>query len=148
MVEHIHPNRRIRAAYRTHGMPLIRVLCYCSLAELNAAEVYWMNQYNCYPNGYNQKPGGDYVRKGVIDVSYCGLDAPVFGGYVAVSSLEDNISRLDSPSFVSTMERTSIMEVFKIIGLGIVALILYLFWVNPPAAIFLIFLLGIILKLQ
>lgn len=143
MVEHLHPNRRIRAGYREFGMPIISVLCYCSLSELNAAEIYWMSQYNCFPNGYNQKPGGDYARSGVTDVEYNGVsidNLPIFK-----HSVED---RLDSPEFVKTMETTNIMGVFKIIGLGIVAFIAYLFWVNPPAAIFVIFLLALLLKLQ
>lgn len=125
-------------------MPKISVLCYCSLAELNSAEIYWMAEYDCYPNGYNQKPGGGFIRTGLVDVPYLGVEdnTPIF------CSAQASIDRLDSPSFRKTMEHTPIMDIFKVVGLATVCGLGWLLWVNPPAAIGVIFLLGLILKLQ
>lgn len=62
ILEGIHPNKKIRAGIESHGEPEYEVLEYCSLGALNAAEIHWMDVYDCFPNGYNLKEGGDYTR--------------------------------------------------------------------------------------
>lgn len=76
ILDGIHPNSKIREGVKLHGEPLYEVLEYCSLAKLNEAEIYWMDVYDCYPNGYNQKPGGDYARpiERIELISTCTLD--------------------------------------------------------------------------
>lgn len=63
MTEGIHTNYKIRAAVAEYGLPTMEVLEYCSLGALNAAEIHWMDKYDCFPNGYNLKEGGDYPRE-------------------------------------------------------------------------------------
>lgn len=152
MAERIHPNKRIRRGFAAYGMPEISVLCYCPLDQLNNAEIYWMGVHDCYPAGYNQQPGGGYPRKGLVDAPYTGVGEVVENGSFVfdrpLSVLDANINRLDSPSFRYTLEHSPFMDVLKLLGFAVLSGIGYLFWVNPPAAIGVIFLLLLILKLQ
>jgi hypothetical protein len=62
MKEGIHPNARIRDGVTNYGLPNVHTLCHCSLEDLNDLEIAYMDIYNCYPNGYNLKPGGGFTR--------------------------------------------------------------------------------------
>ncbi len=71
LLEGIHPNKKLRLAYARYGyLPTFDVLDYCSLSKLNNAEIHWMEVHDCYPNGYNQKPGGGFTRPGIVDEPY------------------------------------------------------------------------------
>lgn len=76
IAEGIHPNAKIRAGVSKYGEPLYEALEYCTLADLNAAEIHWMDVYDCYPDGYNLKPGGDFARpvERIELISTCTLD--------------------------------------------------------------------------
>lgn len=69
MLEGIHPNKRIRAGIERFGMPRVEVLEYCGLEDLNSREIYWMDQYNCFPGGYNQKPGGGVAGRDRVAIA-------------------------------------------------------------------------------
>lgn len=57
--DYIYP---IHAAIRKYGIEnfSFEILEECLKEELNKKEIYWINYYDSYNNGYNQTPGGDF----------------------------------------------------------------------------------------
>ena len=62
MLAYLHPNKKVRAAFRDHGQPTWAVIQECTLEELNDAEIFYIKQYNSYYQGLNLNSGGGVNR--------------------------------------------------------------------------------------
>ena len=53
-------NTPLHAAFRKYGLDNfeLEILQKCEYFELNSLEEYWVSQYDCFKNGYNQTAGG------------------------------------------------------------------------------------------
>lgn len=82
LTEHIyvatHPSidckSKLHAAMRKHGVEAFRIetVEVCDVSELNDREIYWIDKYDSYRNGYNNTLGGSGARK-EIDNSFVNL---------------------------------------------------------------------------
>ncbi len=54
-----HINKSLQNAYNSYGEPVIEVLEFCKLEELSLKEIYWIEQFDSFKNGFNQTLGGD-----------------------------------------------------------------------------------------
>ena len=56
-----HPNKHLQRAWNLYGECNFKffIIEECEADELNDREIYWINQYDAYINGYNMTRGGD-----------------------------------------------------------------------------------------
>lgn len=59
-----HPNIHLQRAWNLYGEESFNfsVIDICEDSELNAKEIYWINYYDTYKNGYNRTLGGEGTR--------------------------------------------------------------------------------------
>ena len=55
-------------AFRKYGLEnfSFEVIEECRIEELNEKEIYWINYYNSYKDGYNQTPGGNNCTHAIV----------------------------------------------------------------------------------
>lgn len=54
-----HSNEKLQSAYNKYGKPIFEVLEYCDSKFLTEKEIYWIEQFDSFNNGFNLTNGGD-----------------------------------------------------------------------------------------
>lgn len=92
--------RHIREEKELNGTPLelenltFEVLELCSIGELDDREIYWIEYYNSYNNGFNKTLGGQRKRAGEGKARVIEKSPLVIGEDKHFNNLEDYVSKL------------------------------------------------------
>lgn len=54
-----HSNKKLQKAYNKYGVPEVHILEYCSPEVLNSKEIFWIEEFNSYYEGFNNTKGGE-----------------------------------------------------------------------------------------
>lgn len=85
LTKHKHYNSKLQACYDLYGEPEAYIEELCSIPELDALEIFYINKYNSYKYGLNIVPGGSlqhgdanpnhkYSNQQIIDAFLLGYD--------------------------------------------------------------------------
>ena len=59
LIKDAHPNAHLQSTYNKYGQVVFEVLEECSIDKLHEREIFYINQFNSFKNGFNKTNGGD-----------------------------------------------------------------------------------------
>ena len=92
--EDIHYNNHLQRAYNKYGRISfdVSILEFCDEAILPEREIYWIDKYDSFNNGYNQNAGGD-INKGKYGEDNPTFNTTLFTFYHDEFGIEENVTK-------------------------------------------------------